>query len=60
MKIVRASVIGLGVILAPGLFGAPPCVTCNVPEPSAIPELVLCLTVTVVSFLLWRRNRKPA
>ena len=61
MKTARAIVMGLGVMLAPGLFAAPACaVNCPVPEPSAIPELVLCLAVTGISFLIWSRSRKSA
>jgi hypothetical protein len=65
MKTARATVISLGAMLAPTLFATIPCSTatlkpCSLPEPSAIPELVLCLTVTGIGFLLWRRNRKSA
>jgi hypothetical protein len=61
MKIGSVLVVAMGIILAPRLFAglcaSTPC-PAAVPEPSAIPELVLCLTVTGGSFLLWRRNRR--
>jgi hypothetical protein len=68
LKIARGLVIGLGLMLAPGLFGqacpsaqdghAKPCKPSAVPEPSAIPELLLCLAVTGSGILFWRRNRQ--
>jgi hypothetical protein len=60
-KIAPALVMGLGLMLAPGLFACTsgvPCPSSAVPEPSAIPELVLCLAVTGFSFLFWRRKRQ--
>jgi hypothetical protein len=70
-KILYALVMGLGLMLAPGLFANPggvpncptpsngaPCRTSAVPEPSAIPELLLCLAVTASGLLFWRRNRQ--
>jgi hypothetical protein len=67
----RKLVVVMGLILVPGLFADPggvpncpptsndPACKASVAEPSAIPELVLCLAVTGSSFLLlWRRNRR--
>jgi hypothetical protein len=70
--IARTLVLGLGLILVPGLFANPggvqnclspsnnsPC-KASVPEPSAIPELLLGLAVTGSGLLfLRRRNRAP-
>ena len=39
-----------------------PCATavgCAAPEPSAVPELGLCLAGIAVGCWLWRRTRKP-
>jgi hypothetical protein len=65
MKTARTLIIGLGLMAAPGLFGAPTCgphttdTKCvSAPEPSVVPELVLCLSVTASGFLFWRWNRK--
>jgi len=60
MNVANTRVIALGLMLALGLFATPPCaVGCAaVPEPSAIPELVLSLAVTGISVFFWRRRRK--
>jgi hypothetical protein len=36
-----------------------PCAVCKVPEPSAIPEFVLCLAGVALGYWLWQRKRKP-
>jgi hypothetical protein len=71
LKSARTLVVVLGLILVPGLFadagGTPSCppssndpkCATSVAEPSAIPELFLCLAVTGSSlFFLSRRNRR--
>jgi len=56
-----------GLLLAPALIGQVkptprPCaaaIPCGVPEPSAVPELALCLAGIGIGYWLWRQNRKP-
>jgi hypothetical protein len=73
MKSACALIIGLGLVAATGFcqntgpnMGTPPicgphttdtkCV--SAPEPSVVPEFLLCLGVTASGILLWRWNRK--
>lgn len=57
-------IIAFGLLLAP-LLATPqptPCPTargCGLPEPSAVPELSLCLAGIAVAYWLLSRNRKP-
>ena len=56
--------VTFGLLLAPALFGQVsatprPCAACSVPEPTAVPELGLCLAGIAVAYWLWRRKSRP-
>jgi hypothetical protein len=69
-NLARGVVAILALMLAPGLFadpgGNPACPPSShdprcqggLPEPSAVPEFVLCLTLIGASVLILRRNQK--
>lgn len=59
MKMSCAIKIGMSVILVSGLYAGPStCAACKaLPEPSAIPEFVLCLAATVGAWFFRHRAR---
>jgi hypothetical protein len=63
LKTATALITTLGLLLTPALTAGPgPCAVgpgCSAPEPSAVPELGLCLVAIAVGYWLWRRNKKP-
>ena len=69
LKNTTTLMVTLGLLVAPVLIGGPrvppnrpnpPCArNCAAPEPSAIPELALCLAGISAGYWFLRRSKKP-